>query len=47
MNTRPMLHFPTTKGTWIPRHGRPILTPLDLLPLAVAAVMAAALFLSL
>jgi hypothetical protein len=48
MNTRPMVSFPTPKATWIPRRGRPIRTPLDLLVvLAVAAGMAAALFLFL
>ena len=46
MNTRPMVNYPTPKPTWIPRRGRPLRTPLDLLiALAVAAVMAAALFL--
>jgi hypothetical protein len=41
-----MLNFPTQKATWIPRRGRPIRTPLDLLlALMVIAVMAAALFL--
>jgi hypothetical protein len=41
-----MVNFPTPKATWIPRRGRPIRTPLDLLlALAVAAVLAAALFL--
>jgi hypothetical protein len=46
MNTRPIVNFPTPKGTWIPRRGRPIRTPLDLLiALATAAVMAAVLLL--
>jgi hypothetical protein len=48
MNTRPIVTVPTPKATWIPRRGRPIRTPLDLLmALAVAAVLAAALFLFL
>jgi hypothetical protein len=48
MNTRPILNFPTQQAPWIPRRGRPIRTPLDLvMALAVAAVMAAALFLFL
>jgi hypothetical protein len=46
MNLRPIVNIPTPKAPWIPRHGRPIRTPLDLLlALAVAAVLAAALFL--
>ena len=48
MNTRPIVNVPAPKTTWIPRRGRPIRTPLDLvMALAVAAVMAAALFLFL
>jgi hypothetical protein len=46
MNTRPIVNIPTPKAPWIPRHGRPIRTPLDLLiVLAVAAVLAATLLL--
>ena len=46
MNTRPTVNLPTPKTTWMPRRGRPIRTPLDLLTaLVVAAVVAAALFL--
>jgi hypothetical protein len=48
MSTRPIVSVPTPKATWIPRRGSPIRTPLDLLmALAVAAVLAAALFLFL
>jgi hypothetical protein len=48
MNTRPILNFPTPKPTWMPRRGKPIRTPLDLLTaLAVVAVLAAALLLFL
>jgi hypothetical protein len=48
MNTRTIVNVPTPKATGIPRRGRPIRTPLDLLlALAVAAALAAALFLFL
>ena len=48
MNTRPVLNFPTSKATWVPRRGKPIGTLPDLLiSLAVIAVMATALFLFL
>jgi hypothetical protein len=48
MNTRPIVNFTTPKATWIPRRGRPIRTPLDLLmALTMAAVLAAALLLFL
>ncbi len=48
MNMRPIGTIPTPKPTWIPRRGRPIRTLRDLLmALAVAAVLAAALFLFL
>jgi hypothetical protein len=46
MNNRPILSFPTPKAPGIPRRGRPIRTPLDLLvAVVVVAVIAAALFL--
>jgi hypothetical protein len=49
MNTRPIVNVPTPpKAPWIPRRGSPTHTPVDfLVALAVAAVMAAALFLCL
>jgi hypothetical protein len=48
MNMRPIVSVPTPKATWMPRRGRPIRTPLDVLvALAVAAVLAAALLLFL
>jgi hypothetical protein len=48
MNTRPILNTSTPRPAWIPRRGKPIRTPLDLLvALAVVAIMAAAVFLFL
>jgi hypothetical protein len=48
MSTRPIVNVPAPKATWMPRRGRPIRTPVDLLVvLAVAAGMAAVLFLFL
>jgi hypothetical protein len=49
MNPRPNLNVPPPpQAPWIPRRGSPTHTPLDLLvALAVAAFMAAALFLCL
>jgi hypothetical protein len=48
MKAPTIVSVPTPKATWMPRRGRPIRTPLDLLTaLAVAAAVAAALFLFL
>jgi hypothetical protein len=47
MNTRPVVNVPAPQAPWVPRRGRPISTPLDLLLALAVAAVAAAVFWSL